>query len=84
MLTLRKLWIILFLLTLILSACASPPNSITQTPRPDATGNASVTNTPTPATSQLNVAEEVLRGKQVQVWHPWFGAEASLFESQMT
>ena len=24
-----------------------------------------------------------MRGKQVQVWHPWFGAEASLFESQV-
>ena len=83
MLTLRKLWIILFLLTSILSACASPPNSITQTPRPNATGNASVTNTPTPAASQLNIEEDALRGKQVQVWHPWFGAEASLFESQM-
>jgi sn-glycerol 3-phosphate transport system substrate-binding protein len=24
-----------------------------------------------------------LRGAQVRVWHPWFGAEASLFESQI-
>jgi ABC-type glycerol-3-phosphate transport system substrate-binding protein len=33
--------------------------------------------------SQLNVQVEALRGKQVQVWHPWFGAEASLFDSQV-
>ena len=76
-------YFILFLLTSFLSACASPPISTTQTPRPNTTENASVTNTPTPATSQLNVQVEALRGKQVQVWHPWFGAEASLFESQV-
>jgi ABC-type glycerol-3-phosphate transport system substrate-binding protein len=29
------------------------------------------------------VDRESLRGKQVTVWHPWFGAEASLFESQV-
>jgi len=33
--------------------------------------------------SSLNVAKEALRGVQVQVWHPWFGAEASLIESQV-
>lgn len=72
---------ILLLLTSFLSACASPPNTITQTPRP--TEKVSATSTPTPATSQLNVQVEALRGKEVQVWHPWFGAAASLFESQM-
>ena len=80
---LRKLFV-LTVLTSTLSACAASPNSITQTPRPNATENASETNTPTPAASQLNVGEETLRGKQVQVWHPWFGAESSLFESQVT
>ncbi len=79
---LRKLFI-LILLTSILPACAAPPNSITQTPRPNSTENASETNTPTPAASQLNVEAEALRGKPVEVWHPWFGAEASLFESQV-
>jgi ABC-type glycerol-3-phosphate transport system substrate-binding protein len=79
---LRKLFI-LILLSSILSACAAPPNSITQTPRPNSTENASETNTRTPAASQLNVEEDALRGKQVQVWHPWFGAESSLFESQV-
>ena len=76
---------ILILLTSFLSACASPPDTITQTQLPNATpsANASAMNTPTPATSQLNVQVEALRGKEVQVWHPWFGAEASLFESQV-
>lgn len=39
--------------------------------------------TPTQAVSRLNVEKEALRGAQVTVWHPWFGAEASLFESQV-
>jgi len=29
------------------------------------------------------VKKEALRGVQVQVWHPWFGSQASLFESQV-
>jgi ABC-type glycerol-3-phosphate transport system substrate-binding protein len=39
--------------------------------------------TPTRAASSLGVSKEALRGVQVKVWHPWFGAEASLFESQV-
>jgi sn-glycerol 3-phosphate transport system substrate-binding protein len=33
--------------------------------------------------SNLNVEKDALRGIQVTVWHPWFGAEASLFETQV-
>jgi len=83
MLIMRKFWNILLLFAFILSACASSTDSITATPRPNATENASDKNTPTPAASRLNVEKEALRGVQVKVWHPWFGAEASLFESQV-
>ena len=31
--------------------------------------------------SQLGVREEALKGLTVNVWHPWFGVESSLFES---
>jgi ABC-type glycerol-3-phosphate transport system substrate-binding protein len=31
----------------------------------------------------LDVERESLRGVQVTAWHPWFGAEASLFQSQV-
>jgi ABC-type glycerol-3-phosphate transport system substrate-binding protein len=34
--------------------------------------------------SSLNIQKEALRGTQVKVWYPWFGAEATLFESQIT
>ena len=79
---LQKLFAAILLIS-ILSACTSSTNSITSTPRHNATENASEKNTATPAASQLNVEVDALRGKQVQVWHPWFGAEASLFESQV-
>jgi multiple sugar transport system substrate-binding protein len=69
----------------IFSACtpSNPSDASTRTPRPNATDNASAANTPVPAVSSLKVEKEALRGVQVKVWHPWFGAEASLIESQI-
>jgi ABC-type glycerol-3-phosphate transport system substrate-binding protein len=34
--------------------------------------------------STLDVDPNDLRGTQISVWHPWFGTEASLFESQIS
>src|SRR3990172_2560018 len=85
MIALRKFWIVLLLLTFILSACTSTnpsTDSKTSTPRLNATENASDTNTPIPPASNSNVRKEALRGVQVKIWHPWFGAQANLFESQ--
>jgi ABC-type glycerol-3-phosphate transport system substrate-binding protein len=83
----RKSCTVLFFLLLLFSACAPPTPfaSITHTPSPGATlaGNTSVTDTPAPTASSLNIEKEALRGVQVMVWHPWFAAEASLFESQV-
>jgi multiple sugar transport system substrate-binding protein len=81
----RKACIALFSILFLFSSCTPPlsSDSSTQTPRPNATESASVANTPVPSGSSLNVEKEALRGKEVQVWHPWFGAEASLFESQV-
>lgn len=82
--TFQKFFIALILTGTIVSACTpTTTDSNAQTPRPSATANAEDEKTPTPAASQLDVEEEALRGKQVTVWHPWFGAEASLFESQV-
>jgi len=83
---LRKHLVILFLWLFTLSACTPTlpsTDSSTRTPRPNATENAPDVNTPIPAASNLNVQREALRGVQVKVWHPWFGAQASLFESQV-
>ena len=76
-------FVVLILLSIFLVACG-PLTAITEknTPSP-ATEAASVPNTPTRAVSKLNVEQEALRGVRVQVWHPWFGAQASLFESQV-
>ena len=84
--TSQKLFFITTVFSLILSACKTSTSTIesTQTPPPSATVTPSVAKTPTQAASSLNVEEEALRGAQVTVWHPWFGAEASLFESQVT
>jgi ABC-type glycerol-3-phosphate transport system substrate-binding protein len=35
------------------------------------------------AVSQLGVREESLKGITIHVWHPWFGVEANLFQSQV-
>jgi ABC-type glycerol-3-phosphate transport system substrate-binding protein len=82
---LRKLYISVLLFAFLLSACTPSPStdSSTRTPRPAVTEKASDTKTPAPAVSSLNVEEDALRGTRVTVWHPWFGAEASLFESQV-
>ncbi|HSB02460.1 MAG TPA: hypothetical protein VLE49_17540, partial [Anaerolineales bacterium] len=77
--------IVLLSSLITLSACrpAALPPSGTSTPLPNATESASETKTPAPAASSLDVEKEALRGVQVKVWYPWFGAEASLFESQI-
>src|SRR5215216_6861855 len=69
----------------VLSACSSaiPTVQGTETLPPATTQNTSVADTPVPAASSLNVEKEALRGAQVNIWHPWFGSEASLFESQV-
>lgn len=74
-----------FCLLFLLSACA--PASETVTP-PEVTREANATETVTPAptyvpVSTLDVEAESLRGVVIMAWHPWFGTEASLFETQV-
>src|SRR6266508_5483689 len=82
----RKLWLAFLCSVFAVSACTSSisSDSSTRTPSPNATENAAEEKTPLPALSSLDVEKEALRGAQVEVWHPWFGSEASLFESQVT
>ena len=81
--TSQKSIIIFLLLILLLAACAPSTTSSTSTLRPNATEDVLAQNTPTPVVSKLQVKKEALRGVQIKVWHPWFGAQASLFESQV-
>jgi multiple sugar transport system substrate-binding protein len=73
---------------LVLTACTPSvaPVSSTRTPSPNGTENvsqATAANTSALAVSSLEVEKEALRGVQITVWHPWFGAEDSLLESQI-
>ncbi len=85
MLIFRRACIVLFSILFLLPACTSSVTPVrTPIPRPQATANASGAKTPVPSASGLKVEKEALRGVLVRVWHPWFGAEASLFESQVS
>lgn len=87
MTSLRKLWLAVVIVAIVISACsnsissgsntATPRLNVTPAVKPPGQG------TPVPAVSSLKVDKESLRGKQVSVWYPWFGSEASLFESQV-
>ena len=81
----QKHWLAFFLILFIVSGCTNSiaPDSSTPTPPPNATAKPSKQNTPVPTVSSLKIDSEALRGAQVHVWHPWFGSEASLFETQV-
>jgi multiple sugar transport system substrate-binding protein len=74
----------LLLIPLILSACQTPssPGLSTSTPGVIATKTPATTNTPV-VESRLGVRAEALNGLIVDVWHAWYGAPSSLFESQV-
>jgi len=67
----------------LLSACATlleTATSPTVTREADATATPAATSAPV---STLGVEAESLRGVVIMAWHPWFGIEASLFETQV-
>jgi ABC-type glycerol-3-phosphate transport system substrate-binding protein len=81
----HKLCLAFVLLILIFSACTNSVATVsfTATPPPSATEKPAEQSTPLPAVSSLKVEKEALRGVQVDVWHPWFGAQATLLQSQV-
>ncbi len=70
------------LLLFLLVACqpvssnlnGTPVTAVVKTPRPASRPDAG---------THLGIPEEALKGVKIQVWYPWFGVEASLFESQV-
>jgi ABC-type glycerol-3-phosphate transport system substrate-binding protein len=80
----NRRWLSLFLLSIfLLSACQSTDAGVpTSSPKPARTKTPAPTNTPA-AVSRLGVEEDALDGLVVEVWYPWYGAPASLFESQI-
>lgn len=82
----RRRSLMLTVLLLVFLASCTPPtprSAVAVTPSPPATETPSAAPTPTETVNRLEVEKEALRGAQVTVWHPWFGAEASLFELQV-
>jgi len=73
----------LFSLLLLVTAC-TPVTSTATSPDSSPIAHATFTPavTPIPA-STLGVEAESLRGVIIKAWHPWFGMEASLFETQV-
>ncbi|HTP00617.1 MAG TPA: extracellular solute-binding protein [Anaerolineales bacterium] len=71
-----------FLATLSV-ACQPAPHALTPSPtstRAPLTPHATST---IPASSNIGIPEEALKGVKVEVWMPWFGVDANLFESQV-
>jgi len=77
----KKIIPVLFIASILLNAC-----SATAAPIADGDATARPTRTPKaePAVevdSKLKVNVEALKGLEITVWYPWYGVEASLFES---
>ena len=83
----NRRWLTLFLPSIFVLAACQPtpvPEALTSTPTPRAVETNVPAPTQTPAVeSRLGVDEDALNGLVVDVWHPWYGAPANLFESQV-
>jgi ABC-type glycerol-3-phosphate transport system substrate-binding protein len=73
-------WQALSLLALLTSA-ACQSAAVRATPTSKGTRTPSATSS-TPSRTQPSVPGIDLRGVGIELWHPWYGAEASLIESQ--
>ncbi|MGE5250201.1 MAG: extracellular solute-binding protein [Bacteroidota bacterium] len=74
-----KLSIRLVFLVLLISGCA--PKAPAPVSEPTPTKAPAATATRQGSASSLQALEPALKGLTVRVWHPWFGTDASLFES---
>jgi multiple sugar transport system substrate-binding protein len=83
----KKIISLFFIASIVLSACGSSGSTATNAAGPSSTSaTQAVTKTPKPVptkgpVSSLGVSEAALKGVEVKVWYPWYGVEASLFES---
>ena len=77
----KKIINLLFITSIILSACSAGGTSTAETPATQST-----TKTPKPEAtietgSRLEVNIEALKSSEITVWTPWYGIESSLFDS---
>jgi ABC-type glycerol-3-phosphate transport system substrate-binding protein len=77
-------WLSIFFLGIIVFSACQPSDPGVPTSRPKPTSTTVPVESSTPAAvSKLGVDEEALDGLVVEVWYPWNGAPAELFESQI-
>jgi len=86
----KKIFSLLFIASIILSACGTPDPTFTSGPSLSSTSasqTATKTPKPTPtvgAATRLGVSGEALKGVEITVWYPWYGVESSLFGTLVT
>lgn len=79
----KKIISLLFITSLILTACASTDatstvevasatQAVTKMPQPESTSE---------AVSKIQVSKEALNGLEINVWTPWYGIESDLFNT---
>lgn len=77
----KKIFPLIFIASLILSACGATVPSTMEASATKAPTRTPRLGGPTPAAeSRLKVDEQALDGLEITVWYPWYGVEASLFE----
>ena len=84
----KKIFSLLFIASIILSACGSSNATATNEPASSVTAETTqaATKTPKPvptveAATRLGIKKEALNGLEITVWHPWYGVESSLFDT---
>jgi ABC-type glycerol-3-phosphate transport system substrate-binding protein len=80
----KKIFSLLFIASILLSACGT--SNATSTSEPSASVTLAATKTSKPVstvapTTSLGVKAEALKGLEITVWHPWYGVESSLFDT---
>lgn len=78
----KKIFLQLFITSILLSACAAGNTTSTVKPSttPSATKKPQVEST-VETGSRLAVNKETLKGLEITVWTPWYGIESTLFDS---
>jgi multiple sugar transport system substrate-binding protein len=76
----KKIRSVLFIISIVITACG-PVATSRPRPTPEADGKTPEPTQTPHGESRLGVEEEKLKGLEISVWYPWYGVEASLFET---
>ena len=79
----KRILVTVFIAAIIVSGCGNPTVP-SETPSATRVG----TKPPNPtkaveAVSRIPIKAEALKGIEINVWYPWFGAQANLFEAMV-